>query len=58
MRFAAKWPGVADGTRQATIGGITHGMPLATWDAPASGRPDATKMGGDAFVNKQSGKQR
>ena len=26
--------------------GITHGMPLAILDAPASGRPDASKMGG------------
>ncbi|MFP3505579.1 hypothetical protein [Burkholderia sp. SIMBA_062] len=45
MRSPATRPRVAAGMRRATIGGITHGMPLATLDAPASGRPDASKMG-------------
>ncbi|WP_175733439.1 hypothetical protein [Burkholderia ambifaria] len=47
--------GLADGMRRATVDGITHGMPLAVLDAPASGRSDATRMARGHLVNKALG---
>ncbi len=40
---------------RAASGGTTHGTRFAVWDAPASGRRDATKMWGDQLVNKPVG---
>ncbi len=39
----------------ATVGGITHGILLATFGASAGGRHDVTKMWGGQLVNKPVG---